>query len=183
MTDTDKPINFIQHVINADLEAGHVTKVVTRFPPEPNGYLHIGHAKSMNMNFSLAFEKLGVSPENRETYFRYDDTNPEKESKEYIDSLRNDLTWLGWSPAKTTYSSEGFNHLHSCAVKLIKKGLAYVCFLTKAEVEQQREVLKKRVAVIAKGGDPEKQCEVGNCGERCDELIMRYLAVLHHLRK
>ncbi|GMH99721.1 hypothetical protein TrST_g13109 [Triparma strigata] len=133
--------------------------VRTRFPPEPNGYLHIGHAKSMNMNFSLAFEKLGVAPENRETYFRYDDTNPEKESKEYIDSLLNDLTWLGWKPAKTTYSSESFEFLHDCAVKLIKKGLAYVCFLTKEEVEKQREVLKKRVAVIAKGGDPDKQCE------------------------
>lgn len=74
--------------------------VRTRFPPEPNGYLHVGHAKSMNMNFSLAFEKLGVPMENRRTIFRYDDTNPDAESKEYIDSLRKDLEWLGWEPVR-----------------------------------------------------------------------------------
>ena len=94
----------------------------TRFPPEPNGYLHIGHAKSMNMNFSLAFEKLGVAPENRRTIFRYDDTNPEAESEEYIDSLRRDLEWLGWEPERTTYSSDNFQKLYDYAVVLIKKG-------------------------------------------------------------
>ena len=114
----------------------------------------------MNMNFSLAFEKLGVDTKLRRTVFRYDDTNPEKESKEYIDSLRRDVEWLGWTPEKTTYSSESFDFLHACAVKLIKKGLAYVCFLSKAEVEVQREVLKKRAAVRAKGGDLDKECEV-----------------------
>jgi hypothetical protein len=93
----------------------------TRFPPEPNGYLHIGHAKSMNMNFNLAFEKLGVAPANRKTIFRYDDTNPEAESREYIDSIAKDIKWLGWQEEKTTYSSENFSQLHAFAVQLIKQ--------------------------------------------------------------
>ena len=79
----------------------------TRFPPEPNGYLHLGHAKSMNMNFSLAFERLGaagVAEPVRETVFRYDDTNPEAETKEFIDSLRTDVAWLGWAPVRTTHT-------------------------------------------------------------------------------
>ena len=83
--------------------------VRTRFPPEPNGYLHIGHAKSMNMNFSLAFEKLGVPEGSRETVFRFDDTNPEAESAEYIESIREDVAWMGWTPnakpASTTHAS------------------------------------------------------------------------------
>jgi glutaminyl-tRNA synthetase len=127
--------------------------VRTRFPPEPNGYLHIGHAKSMNMNFSLAFEKLGVPPEHRRTIFRYDDTNPDAESKEYIDSLRRDLEWLGWIPECTTYSSDNFQKLHDFAVILIKKGLAYVCDMTKPEMEAQRDLAKKRANATAKGLD------------------------------
>jgi glutaminyl-tRNA synthetase len=87
-------------------------KVRTRFPPEPNGYLHIGHAKSMNMNFHLAFDKLEVPVENRQTIFRYDDTNPEAESKEYIQSLREDVDALGHTPWKTTYTSDYFTILH-----------------------------------------------------------------------
>eukprot|EP00594_Rhizosolenia_setigera_P016456 CAMPEP_0178962906 /NCGR_PEP_ID=MMETSP0789-20121207/14667_1 /TAXON_ID=3005 /ORGANISM="Rhizosolenia setigera, Strain CCMP 1694" /LENGTH=688 /DNA_ID=CAMNT_0020647193 /DNA_START=117 /DNA_END=2183 /DNA_ORIENTATION=+ len=128
----------------------------TRFPPEPNGYLHIGHAKSMNMNFSLAFDKLGVSAENRRTIFRYDDTNPEAESSEYIDSLNRDLTWLGWQPERTTYSSENFQTLYDMAVQLIKKGLAYVCDMTKDEMEAQRELARLRVVAKNKGEDPDK---------------------------
>jgi len=128
----------------------------TRFPPEPNGYLHIGHAKSMNMNFSLAFEKLGVAPENRRTVFRYDDTNPEAETEEYIDSLRRDLQWLGWTPEKTTYSSDNFQALYDYAVVLIKKGLAYVCDMTKGEVEIQRELAMQRVNAKNKGLDPDE---------------------------
>lgn len=127
----------------------------TRFPPEPNGYLHIGHAKSMNMNFSLAFEKLGIPPEHRRTIFRYDDTNPDAESKEYIDSLARDLEWLGWTPERTTYSSDYFQELHDFAVVLIKKGLAYVCDMTKAEMEVQRELALKRVQARNAGSDPD----------------------------
>ncbi|CAB9526495.1 Glutamine--tRNA ligase [Seminavis robusta] len=127
----------------------------TRFPPEPNGYLHVGHAKSMNMNFSLAFEKLKVPEADRRCIFRYDDTNPDAESEEYIDSLRRDLEWLGWKPERTTYSSENFQHLHDFAVQLIEKGLAYVCDMTKAEMEAQRELAYKRAAARSTGKDPD----------------------------
>jgi glutaminyl-tRNA synthetase len=130
--------------------------VRTRFPPEPNGYLHIGHAKSMNMNFHLAFEKLGVPMENRRTIFRYDDTNPTAEEEEYIDSLRRDLQWLGWNPERTTYSSENFTKLHDFAVDLIQKGLAYCCDMTKAEMEVQRELATARVVARNQGKDPEQ---------------------------
>mmetsp|Transcript_12509 Transcript_12509/g.36216 ORF Transcript_12509/g.36216 Transcript_12509/m.36216 type:complete len:689 (-) Transcript_12509:527-2593(-) len=132
--------------------------VRTRFPPEPNGFLHIGHAKSMNMNFSLAFEKLGVPPEKRETVFRFDDTNPEAESKEYIESIREDVEWMGWKPARTTYASDYFSELHSLATRLVKKGKCYVCFQTSEEIEACREVAKKQLSAIAQGhspGDPE----------------------------
>lgn len=119
---------------------GHVR---TRFPPEPNGYLHVGHAKSMNMNFSEAFEKLGVPVEQRETYFRYDDTNPEAESSEYIAALAANVKWLGYSPTKVTYSSEYFGELYELALKLIRKGKAYVCHQTKAEIEASRLALQQ----------------------------------------
>lgn len=130
--------------------------VRTRFPPEPNGYLHIGHAKSMNMNFSLAFEKLKVPMEHRRTVFRYDDTNPDAESEEYIDSLWRDMEWLGWSPEKVTYSSENFQKLHDFAVELIKRGLAYVCDMTKSEMEAQRELAFNRVKARAGNHDPDE---------------------------
>ncbi|CAM9115400.1 unnamed protein product [Ectocarpus fasciculatus] len=116
--------------------------VRTRFPPEPNGYLHIGHAKSMNMNFELSFEKLGVPVENRQTFFRYDDTNPEAESKEYIDSLLQDVLWLGWKPNPTTFSSDYFHRLYELAVELIRRGKAYVCHQSKAEIEACRDIAR-----------------------------------------
>ena len=128
--------------------------VRTRFPPEPNGYLHIGHAKSMNMNFSLAFEKLGVPKGQRQTMFRYDDTNPEAESKEYIDALRRDVEWLGWAPHETTFSSNYFHKLHEFAVQLIKDGKAYVCHQTKAEVEASRNICRARLGDPNAPGDP-----------------------------
>ena len=119
--------------------------VRTRFPPEPNGYLHVGHAKSMNMNFQLSFEKLGVPPERRYTIFRFDDTNPEAESHEYIESLKRDVAWMGWKPAMTTYTSDYFDELYTLAVKLINKGLAYVCHQSKAEIEASRDIIKRRL--------------------------------------
>lgn len=136
------------------------TIVRTRFPPEPNGYLHVGHAKSMNMNFSLAFEKLGVAPEHRRTIFRYDDTNPEAESAEYIDSLRRDLEWLGWTPERTTYSSDNFQKLYELAVELIQRGLAYVCDMTKAEMEVQRELAMKRANLRSQGKNPDDEAPI-----------------------
>ncbi|KAF4316048.1 hypothetical protein JM18_008665 [Phytophthora kernoviae] len=118
-------------------------KVRTRFPPEPNGYLHVGHAKSMNMNFFEAFEKLGVPLDKRETFFRYDDTNPEAESNEYIDAIANNVHWLGYTPTKVTYSSQYFQELYELALKLIRKGKAYVCHQRKPEIEASRMVLQQ----------------------------------------
>mmetsp|Transcript_15758 Transcript_15758/g.24504 ORF Transcript_15758/g.24504 Transcript_15758/m.24504 type:complete len:701 (+) Transcript_15758:108-2210(+) len=132
----------------------------TRFPPEPNGYLHIGHAKSMNMNFSLAFEKLGVPVEHRRTIFRYDDTNPAAEEVEYIDSLRRDLEWLGWTPERTTYSSDNFQKLHDFAVELIHKGKAYVCDMSKAEMEIQRDLAVRRAKARSVGKDPDVEAPI-----------------------
>ena len=132
----------------------------TRFPPEPNGYLHIGHAKSMNMNFSLAFEKLNVPTANRRTIFRYDDTNPDAETEEYIDSIMRDLKWLGWEPERTTYSSDNFQTLYELAIQLIKKGLAYVCDMTKEEVEAQRDLAWRRVNARNTGKDPDVEAPI-----------------------
>lgn len=158
----------------------------TRFPPEPNGYLHIGHAKSMNMNFSLAFEKLNVPIENRRTIFRYDDTNPDAESEEYIDSLQRDLEWLGWKPERTTYSSDNFQILHDLAVKLIKKGLAYVCDMTKAEVEVQRELAFKRVNARNTGKDPDVEAPIPSPdilpGRNRDTSVERNLDLFEKMR-
>jgi glutaminyl-tRNA synthetase len=96
-------------------------KVYTRFPPEPNGYIHIGHAKAMRFSFMVAKQNGG------ECYLRFDDTNPDKESQEYIDNIIENMKWLGYTPFKITYSSEYFPYLHEMAIKLIKKGKAYVC--------------------------------------------------------
>lgn len=158
----------------------------TRFPPEPNGYLHIGHAKSMNMNFSLAFEKLGVPEAHRRTVFRYDDTNPEAESEEYIDSIRRDLQWLGWEPERTTYSSDNFQTLYDLAVQLIKKGLAYVCDMTKAEVTIQRELALKRVNARNTGKDPEVEAPIPSPdilpGRNRDTSVERNLKMFEKMR-
>jgi glutaminyl-tRNA synthetase len=147
-----------------ELEAEHARIngpiIRTRFPPEPNGFLHIGHAKSMNMNFSLAFEKLGVPPEHRRTVFRYDDTNPAAEELEYIDSLRRDLEWLGWEPERTTYSSDNFRQLYEFAVQLIRRGLAYVCDMSKAEMEVQRDLARRRAMCRATGRDPDVEAPI-----------------------
>lgn len=147
-----------------ELEAEHAKIngpiIRTRFPPEPNGFLHIGHAKSMNMNFSLAFEKLGVPQEHRRTIFRYDDTNPAAEELEYIDSLRRDMEWMGWKPERTTYSSDNFQQLYEYALQLINRGLAYVCDMTKAEMEVQRDLARRRAMARATGKDPDVEAPI-----------------------
>ena len=107
MTDIDKPINFIQQIINADLESGRVTDVVTRFPPEPNGYLHIGHAKSICLNFGLA------SQYNGQCNLRFDDTNPEKEDQAFVDAIIKDVRWLGYDwQGEPCYASNYFDQLY-----------------------------------------------------------------------
>ena len=108
-------------------------KVMTRFPPEPNGFLHIGHAKAMRFNFMMAADNDG------HCYLRYDDTNPEKESQEYIDSIKNCVTWLGYTPYQTNFSSDYFPQLYEYAVELIKKGKAYVCHQTAEEMREGRQ--------------------------------------------
>lgn len=108
-------------------------KVVTRFPPEPNGYLHIGHAKAMFVDFGMAEQYGGVC------YLRYDDTNPEAEKQEYIDHIQEIVRWLGWAPWKITYSSDYFQQLYDFAVQLIKSGNAYVCHQTAEEIKESRE--------------------------------------------
>jgi len=102
----------------------------------------------------LAFEKLGVAPENRETIFRYDDTNPEAESNEYIESLREDVAWLGWKPIRTTHTSDYFHKLYELALELIRRDKAYVCHQSKADIEASREISRAKSADPNAPGDP-----------------------------
>lgn len=121
MLNEEKPLNFIEEIIEEDLRNGtHEGRVLTRFPPEPNGYLHIGHAKSICLNFGLAQRYNG------KTNLRFDDTNPVTEDTEYVDSIKQDIQWLGFQWAEELYTSDYFETLYSYAVDLIKKGLAYV---------------------------------------------------------
>src|SRR5450631_2708084 len=124
--------DFIRDIVQADLDAGRVKTVVTRFPPEPNGYLHIGHAKSICLNFGLS-QKYGGK-----TNLRFDDTNPAKEETEYVDSIIEDIKWLGFNPDQVLYASDYFEELYRFAVKLIEKGLAYVDDSTSDEIASQK---------------------------------------------
>lgn len=128
--------DFIHQIIDEDLRIGRYKGVVTRFPPEPNGYLHIGHAKSICLNFGLAEEYKG------RCHLRYDDTNPLKEEQEYIDAIREDVRWLGFDWGKHEYyASNYFEQLYEWAIFLIKKGKAYVCDLSADEVREYRGTL------------------------------------------
>ncbi|HHY05718.1 MAG TPA: glutamine--tRNA ligase, partial [Clostridia bacterium] len=131
-----KPRNFIQNIIDEDLEQGKVERIYTRFPPEPNGYLHIGHAKSICLNFGLAAEYGGLCN------LRYDDTNPSKEEQEYVESIEEDVKWLGfdWEDRKF-YASDYFEKMYECAEELIKAGKAYVCDLSAEEIRAYRGTL------------------------------------------
>jgi len=129
----------------------------------------------MNMNFQLAFEKLNVPPENRQTYFRYDDTNPEAESAEYISSLAEDVAWMGWKPNPTTFSSDYFHVLYDLAVKLIKRDRAYVCHQTKAEMEACREIARAKLADPNAPGDP--------CSPYRNRPIEESLKLFEYMRK
>ncbi|MBM7455003.1 glutaminyl-tRNA synthetase [Oceanisphaera litoralis] len=131
-----RPSNFIRQIIDEDLASGKHQSVQTRFPPEPNGYLHIGHAKSICLNFGIAQDYQG------HCNLRFDDTNPEKESVEYIESIQRDVQWLGfeWS-GDIRYSSDYFDRLYGYAVELIEKGLAYVDELTPEQIREYRGTL------------------------------------------
>ncbi|MFV8908251.1 MULTISPECIES: glutamine--tRNA ligase [Serratia] len=128
-----RPTNFIRQIIDEDLASGKHTSVHTRFPPEPNGYLHIGHAKSICLNFGIAKDYQG------QCNLRFDDTNPVKEDIEFVDSIKHDVEWLGftWS-GDVRYSSDYFDQLHQYAVELINKGLAYVDELSPEQIREYR---------------------------------------------
>lgn len=127
--------NFIHDFIDEDLEKGVYSYVQTRFPPEPNGYLHIGHAKAIQIDFSTA-EKYGGT-----CNLRLDDTNPSKEDTEYVDAIMEDIQWLGYQWDKVLYASSYFDFIYECAIKLIKMGKAYVCDLTGDEIREYRGTL------------------------------------------
>lgn len=128
--------NFIAKVIQDDLDNGKHTEIVTRFPPEPNGYLHVGHAKSICLNFGLAQQFGGVCN------LRFDDTNPEKENQEFIDAIKEDVRWLGFEWAgDVRYASDYFDQLHQWAIHLIKEGKAYVCDLSAEQAREYRGTL------------------------------------------
>ena len=128
--------NFIEMIIDKDIAEGKCKKVVTRFPPEPNGYLHIGHAKSILLNYGLAKQYGG------QFNLRFDDTNPTKEKTEFVNSIREDVEWLGADFGDNLfYASDYFDMMYECAIKLIKKGKAYVCDLTAEEIRQYRGTL------------------------------------------
>mgnify|MGYP000756244673 FL=1 len=127
----EKAANFLEEIIQESIAKGD-TRVQTRFPPEPNGYLHIGHAKSICINFGLA-KKYGGK-----CNLRFDDTNPVKEDVEYVDSIKRDIRWLGFDWALERYASDYFDQLYDWAVVLIKKGLAYVDDQTQEEIRLTR---------------------------------------------
>ena len=133
--------DFIRDIVSTDIESGKVKNVVTRFPPEPNGYLHIGHAKSIALNFGIAQEFPG------RCNLRFDDTNPAKEEQEYIDSIQADVSWLGYKWAgEPLYASDYFDRLYEWAEGLIKRGLAYV------DDQSQHDIRTNRALPYLYGG-------------------------------
>ncbi len=137
MAETDiRPTNFIRQIIEKDLASGVHTAIKTRFPPEPNGFLHIGHAKSICLNFGIAQDFQGTCN------LRFDDTNPVKEDITYVNSIKEDVHWLGFDwGGEANYSSDYFDKLHGFAVELIEKGLAYVDFSSQEEIRERRGTL------------------------------------------
>ena len=132
-----KRLNFLEEIIEDDLKSGRVKSVMTRFPPEPNGYLHLGHAKSICINFGLA-QKYGGK-----TNLRFDDTNPTKEDTEYVDSIKEDIQWLGFQWDKELYASDYFDQLYAWAEQMIERGQAYVDDQTQEEISKGRGTVDK----------------------------------------
>lgn len=128
----EKSLNFLEEIIEQDLSSGKYTRIITRFPPEPNGYLHIGHASSICLNFGLTKKYPGY------TNLRFDDTNPTTEETEYVESIKEDVQWLGFTWEHELYASDYFTQLYAFAVELIKKGLAYVDDSTSEEMAAQK---------------------------------------------
>ena len=136
-TESTRPSNFIRQIVEEDIENNkNEGRVHTRFPPEPNGYLHIGHAKSICLNFGVAAEYNGLCN------LRFDDTNPSKEEAEYVDSIIEDVKWLGFDwEDRIFYASDYFGQFYQSAVQLIKDGRAYVCDLIADEIREYRGTL------------------------------------------
>lgn len=128
----EKSLNFLEEIVEADLASGKYKSIITRFPPEPNGYLHMGHAKSICLNFGLALKYGG------KTNLRFDDTNPVTEETEYVDGIKNDIKWLGFNWAQELYASDYFEQLYQFAVTLVTKGLAYVDDSSSEEIAKQK---------------------------------------------
>ncbi|MBP5488245.1 MAG: glutamine--tRNA ligase/YqeY domain fusion protein [Bacteroidales bacterium] len=137
MEEESRKLNFLEEIIEEDLRTGKVDSILTRFPPEPNGYLHLGHAKSLCINFGLA-QKYGGK-----TNLRYDDTNPTKEDTEYVDAIKEDIKWLGFQWEKELYASDYFDQLYEWAEDMIKRGLAYVDDETQEEISEHRGTVDK----------------------------------------
>ena len=136
MSETNTPTNFIRQIIDEDLASGKHSNIATRFPPEPNGYLHIGHAKSIVLNFGIAEDYNGTCN------LRFDDTNPHKEDVEFVESIQEDVKWLGFQWAgQPYYASNYFDKLYQLAIELIKSGKAYVCELTAEQTREYRGTL------------------------------------------
>ncbi len=135
MSEQNRPTNFIRQIIEADLASGRHERIRTRFPPEPNGFLHIGHAKSIVLNFGIARDYGGTCN------LRFDDTNPHKENEAYVEAIKEDVRWLGYRWDGLYFASDYFEQLYQYAVELIEKGLAYVCDLSPEEVREYRGTL------------------------------------------
>ncbi len=131
-TEENKSLNFIEEIIEKDLQEGRYSSILTRFPPEPNGYLHMGHASSICLNFGVA-KKFGGK-----TNLRFDDTNPVTEDTEYVESIQEDVKWLGFEWENVFYASDYFDQLYDYAVQLIRQGDAYVCDLSAEEIAAQK---------------------------------------------
>ena len=140
-TDTPRPTHFIEDAIAADLQSGRYDRVVTRFPPEPNGYLHIGHAKAICIDFGMAQRFTGQFPGAGVTHLRMDDTNPTKEEQEYIDAIQEDVRWLGFNWDRMCYASDYFGQLYDWARLLIEHGHAYVDDQTAEQIRETRGTL------------------------------------------
>ena len=143
MSDVTKSLNFIEHIIEDDLSSGFPQdKLRFRFPPEPNGYLHIGHASSISLNFGLGLRY------NAPVNLRFDDTNPAKEEQEYVDAIKRDVQWLGYKWDSEVYASDYFQQLHDWAVLLIKDGKAYVDSQSAEIIAEQRVHQQNKVQIV-----------------------------------
>ena len=139
-TEEKKSLNFIEQIISDDLASGKHQQIHTRFPPEPNGYLHIGHAKAICVDFGMAKQFEG------NCNLRFDDTNPETEDEKFVKAIREDIQWLGFEWKEELTSSGHFDQLHAYAVQLIEKGLAYVCELTPEQMAADKLIDRKNKA-------------------------------------